>query len=212
MFLSIDPENLKSVAQNAQRVNADIDSAMQLLNQISAHNDWNCKERKQLNEYTVQNKNKIRILKENSDEPYADILAKNIYSFIRSGMEVETTRQLYKIIDKTLNFIEDKNRKDIVNKTAARVFQALRIEVNQEFEVLYEFVEKLPHILKPGGRVAILTFHSGEDRIVKKTFKEMKNSGVYEDVCRNVIRPTKEECHRNSRAKSTKMRWAIKAK
>ena len=56
MFLSIDPENLKSVAQNAQRVNADIDSAMQLLNQISAHNDWNCKERKQLNEYTVQNK------------------------------------------------------------------------------------------------------------------------------------------------------------
>ena len=67
-------------------------------------------------------------------------------------------------------------------------------------------------ILKPGGKVAILTFHSGEDRIVKKTFKEMKNSGVYEDVCRNVIRPTKEECHRNSRAKSTKMRWAIKAK
>ena len=152
------------------------------------------------------------ILEENSDEPYADILAKNIYSFIRSGMEVETTGQLYKIIDKTLNFIEDKNRKDIVNKTAARVFQALRIEVNQEFEVLYEFVEKLPYILKPGGRVAILTFHSGEDRIVKKTFKEMKNSGVYEDVCRNVIRPTKEECHRNSRAKSTKMRWAIKAK
>ena len=152
------------------------------------------------------------ILVENSDEPYADILARNIYSFIRSGMEVETTGQLYKIIDKILNFIEDKNRKDIVNKTAARVFQALRIEVNQEFEVLYEFVEKLPHILKPGGRVAILTFHSGEDRIVKKAFKEMKNSGVYEDVCRNVIRPTKEECHRNSRAKSTKMRWAIKAK
>ena len=152
------------------------------------------------------------ILLENSDEPYADILAKNIYSFIRSGMEVETTRQLYKIIDKTLNFIEDKNRKDIVNKTAARVFQALRIEVNQEFEVLYEFVEKLPYILKPGGRVAILTFHSGEDRIVKKAFKEMKNSGIYDDVCRNVIRPTKEECHRNSRAKSTKMRWAIKAK
>ena len=73
------------------------------------------------------------ILEENSDEPYADILAKNIYSFIRSGMEVETTGQLYKIIDKTLNFIEDKNRKDLVNKTEARVFQALRIEVNQEF-------------------------------------------------------------------------------
>ena len=130
------------------------------------------------------------ILTENSDEPYADILAKNIYSFIRSGMEVETTQQLYKIIDKTLSFITDKNRKDIVNKTAARVFQALR----------------------PGGKAAILTFHSGEDRIVKKSFKELKNLGIYEDVCRNVIRPSKEECHRNSRAKSTKMRWAIKAK
>ena len=152
------------------------------------------------------------ILTENSDEPYADILAKNIYSFIRSGMEVETTQQLYKIIDKTLSFITDKNRKDIVNKTAARVFQALRIEVNQEFEVLYDFVEKLPLVLKPGGKAAILTFHSGEDRIVKKSFKELKNLGIYEDVCRNVIRPSKEECHRNSRAKSTKMRWAIKAK
>ena len=77
-------------------------------------------------------------------------------------MEVETTRQLYKIIDKTLNFIEDKIEKILLIKTAARVFQALRIEVNQEFEVLYEFVEKLPKILKPGGKVAILTFHSGE--------------------------------------------------
>lgn len=120
-------------------------------------------------------------------------------------MEVETTQQLYKIIDKTLNFITDKNRKDIV-------FQALRIEVNQEFEVLYDFVEKLPLVLKPGGKAAILTFHSGEDRIVKKSFKELKNLGIYEDVCRNVIRPSREECHRNSRAKSTKMRWAIKAK
>ena len=98
----------------------------------------------------------------------------------------------------------------VTGKTLLR--NELLAKVLEEFEVLYEFVEKLPHILKPGGRVAILTFHSGEDRIVKKTFKEMKNSGVYEDVCRNVIRPTKEECHRNSRAKSTKMRWAIKAK
>ena len=61
-------------------------------------------------------------------------------------------------------------------------------------------------------KAAILTFHSGEDRIVKKSFKELKNLGIYEDVCRNVIRPSREECHRNSRAKSTKMRWAIKAK
>ena len=101
-------------------------------------------------------------------------------------------------------------RKDIVKKSAARVFQALRIEVNREFDVLIEFMDKLPTILKPGGRVAILTFHSGEDRIVKRHLKN-ENLGIYSDVARNVIRPSKEECHMNSRAKSTKMRWAIKA-
>ena len=73
-------------------------------------------------------------------------------------MEVETTRQLYKIIDKTLNFIEDKNRKDIVNKTAARVFQALRIEVNQEFEVLYEFVEKTTSYFKTRRKSSYFNF------------------------------------------------------
>ena len=113
--------------------------------------------------------------------------------------------------EKSLSFIPKKERKDAVKKSAARVFQALRIEVNSEFDVLLEFMEKLPTILKPGARVAILTFHSGEDRIVKKAFKEMKNLGIYSDVARNVIRPSKEECHMNSRAKSTKMRWAIKA-
>lgn len=151
------------------------------------------------------------IFEENADEPYAKEIARNIDSFMKSGFEITTTQQLYKVIEKTLSFIDDKNKKDIINKTAARIFQALRIEVNQEFEVLYEFVEKLPYVLKPGGKVAILTFHSGEDRIVKKSFKEMKRLGIYEDVSRNVIRPSMEECRNNSRAKSTKMRWAIKS-
>ena len=126
-------------------------------------------------------------------------------------MTIDTTSLLYKIIDKSLPHNSDSRRKDLINKTAARVFQAIRIEVNQEFEVLYEFMDKLPTVLKPGGRVVILTFHSGEDRIVKKSFKEMKNLGIYSDVARNVIRPTSEECHRNPRAKSTKLRWAIKS-
>ncbi|MEG0276359.1 MAG: 16S rRNA (cytosine(1402)-N(4))-methyltransferase RsmH [Coprobacillus sp.] len=148
---------------------------------------------------------------DNSDEPYAKEIAKNIDSFLKAGHTIETTTTLYKIIERSLSFVPEKERKDIVKKSAARVFQALRIEVNSEFEVLIEFMEKLPTILKPGGRVAILTFHSGEDRIVKKAFKEMKNLGIYSDVARNVIKPTKEECFVNSRAKSTKMRWAIKA-
>ncbi len=151
------------------------------------------------------------ILEENSDEPYTKEIAKTIDSFMKSGVEIDTTKKLYQVIEKSLSFINDVNKKDIINKTAARVFQALRIEVNQEFQVLYDFVDKLPSILKPGGKVAILTFHSGEDRIVKKSFKELKQLGIYKDVARNVIRPTQEECYRNSRAKSTKMRWAIKS-
>lgn len=148
---------------------------------------------------------------ENSDEPYAKEIAKNINSIQKSGRSITTTTELYKIIEKSLSFIPIKDRKETVKKSAARIFQALRIEVNNEFDVLLEFMEKLPLILKPGGRVAILTFHSGEDRIVKKAFKEMKNLGIYSDVARNVIRPSKEECHINSRAKSTKMRWAIRS-
>jgi 16S rRNA (cytosine1402-N4)-methyltransferase len=148
---------------------------------------------------------------ENSDEPYAKEIAKNIDSFLKSGHPIQTTTDLYKIIEKSLSFISINERKEAVKKSAARVFQALRIDVNNEFDVLIEFMEKLPSILKPGGRVAILTFHSGEDRIVKKAFKEMKNLGIYSDIARNVIRPSKEECHINSRSKSTKMRWAIKA-
>ena len=147
----------------------------------------------------------------NSDEPYAKEIASNIDSFLKAGHPINTTTELYKIIEKSLSFIPIKERKDSIKKSAARVFQALRIEVNSEFDVLMEFMEKLPSILKPGGRVAILTFHSGEDRIVKKAFKEMKNLGIYSEIARNVIRPSKEECHINSRARSTKMRWAIKA-
>jgi 16S rRNA (cytosine1402-N4)-methyltransferase len=72
-------------------------------------------------------------------------------------------------------------------------------------------MEKLPAALRPGGRAAILTFHSGEDRIVKKAFKAFAQQGVYSDIAPDVIRPSREECYRNSRAHSTKMRWAVKA-
>ncbi|MEG0593442.1 MAG: 16S rRNA (cytosine(1402)-N(4))-methyltransferase RsmH [Coprobacillus sp.] len=152
-----------------------------------------------------------QLLIDNSDEPYAKEIARNIDSFLKAGNTIDTTTTLYKIIERSLSFLPENDKKDMIKKSAARVFQALRIEVNNEFDVLVEFMEKLPTILKPGGRVAILTFHSGEDRIVKKAFKEMKNLGIYSDVARNVIKPSKEECFINSRAKSTKMRWAIKA-
>lgn len=98
-----------------------------------------------------------------------------------------------------------------MKKSCQRTFQALRIDVNSEFEVLYSFLEKLPSVLKPGGKVAVLTFHSGEDRLVKKSFRQLQREGVYSDAAKEVIRPSAEECFQNPRARSTKMRWAIKA-
>ena len=116
------------------------------------------------------------------------------------------------VIEKTLDFLpNNKEKKDIIKKTCQRTFQALRIDVNNEFEVLYEFMEKLPGALKPGGRVAILTFHSGEDKLVKKALKAGYKEGIYSEYARDVVRPSAQECAQNGRARSTKMRWAVKA-
>ena len=127
------------------------------------------------------------------------------------GETIETTRQLYSIIEGALSFLPPKERKEAVKKSCQRTFQALRIDVNSEFEVLYSFLEKLPNVLKSGGRVAVLTFHSGEDRLVKKAFRQYYREGIYSEICEDVVRPSAEECFHNPRAKSTKMRWAIRA-
>lgn len=151
------------------------------------------------------------MLRDNSDEPYAEQIARTISSKIRKKQAIETTTQLAETISEALSFLPEKERKDAVKKSCARVFQALRIDVNSEFEVLDAFLQKLPSVMTPGGRIAILTFHSGEDRMVKKSFKEFERMGLYSDIARDVIRPSAQECARNSRARSTKMRWAIRA-
>ena len=152
------------------------------------------------------------MLYENSDEPYCEELAKAITNEIRRGNRIDTTTKLRNVIEKTLDFLpNNKEKKDIIKKTCQRTFQALRIDVNNEFEVLYEFMEKLPGALKPGGRVAILTFHSGEDKLVKKALKAGYKEGIYSEYARDVVRPSAQECAQNGRARSTKMRWAVKA-
>lgn len=151
------------------------------------------------------------MLYENSDEPYCEEIAKAITDEIRKGNRVDTTTKLRELIADTLDFLPEKEKKDTIRKTCQRVFQALRIDVNREFEVLYEFMEKLPDALKPGGRVTILTFHSGEDKLVKKALKAGYKAGIYSDYAKDVIRPSAQECAQNGRARSTKMRWAIKA-
>ncbi len=151
------------------------------------------------------------MLTENADEPYADQIANAIIQTFRHGEAIETTRQLAAVIEKALSFLPAGERKDAVKKSCQRTFQALRIDVNSEFEVLYDFLEKLPGVLKSGGRAAILTFHSGEDRLVKKAFKQHLREGLYSEISEEVTRPSAEECFRNPRARSTKLRWAVRA-
>jgi 16S rRNA (cytosine1402-N4)-methyltransferase len=150
------------------------------------------------------------MLIENADEPYAKEISRVIILKLRSGIDISTTTKLHEVIKEALRFIPAAEREETVKKSSQRVFQALRIDVNSELEVLYAFLEKLPNVLAKNGRVAVLTFHSGEDRLVKKSFKMLFQEGVYSKIATEVIRPSAEECSRNSRAHSTKMRWAIK--
>lgn len=153
----------------------------------------------------------VGMFQENSDEPYAEEIATVIMKRNRTKNYVETTTQMKDAIEEALAFVPEKDRKEAVKKSCQRCFQALRIDVNSEFEVLYDFLDKLPDALRPGGKVAILTFHSGEDRLVKGAFKAGAKAGVYSEVSKDVVRPSAEECARNPRARSTKMRWAVKA-
>ena len=160
---------------------------------------------------TISEEEFIGMLIENSDEPYAQEIARAVIDERRKERPVETTGQLHEVIRQALSFLPAAEQKEAVKKSSARTFQALRIDVNNEFEVLYSFLEKLPGALKPGGRAAILTFHSGEDKLVKKSFRQYLREGIYSDIAKDVIRPSAQECVQNPRAKSTKMRWAIKA-
>ncbi len=156
------------------------------------------------------------MFRENSDEPYAEEIAFAIEKHLYQKKPLDTTADLRQLIERVLaeqpdiTVLPKKDYDAALKKSCTRVFQALRIDVNSEFEVLYTFLGKLPDALKEGGRAAILTFHSGEDRLVKKSFRQMKKAGLYHEISHDVIRPSKEECFRNPRAHSTKLRWAIR--
>ncbi len=151
------------------------------------------------------------MLSENADEPHCAEIARAIILEIKKGTDITTTSQLQQIIKDTLKFLPEKDRDNEIKKSCQRCFQALRIDVNNEFEMLYEFLEKLPAALAEGGRVAILTFHSGEDRLVKKSFQRFYREGIYSEIAPEAIRPSAAECSSNSRARSAKLRWAVKS-
>ena len=136
---------------------------------------------------------------ENSDEPYAAILALAL-----AGKSFQLTTELAAAIREAL-----KNRpSEDQEKSVRRVFQAIRIAVNEEFTALDTLLRTLPTCLNEGGRVAFLTFHSGEDRRVKKAFQSGYREGVYSAIAEDITRATPEECRSNPRATSAKLRWA----
>lgn len=149
-------------------------------------------------------------LTENSDEPRADLLARELIAR-RAATPFIRTRQLAEAIRDILRLPEPGRGVETDDTPVRRVFQALRIAVNDEFGVLDLFLRHLPFALKPGGRVAILTFHSGEDRRVKTAFKAGQRDGTYSAISEDVIRASSEELHANPRSSSAKLRWAVRA-
>lgn len=150
------------------------------------------------------------MLVENADEPYAEKIAAAIIAEYHKGNDISTTTQLQKVIKNALKTIPSNDREEEIKKSCQRSFQALRIDVNHEYEALDAFLEKIPQMLSKNGRVAILSFHSGEDRLVKKSFQYYFREGIYQKIAPEFIRPTLEEQNANSRARSAKLRWAIK--
>jgi 16S rRNA (cytosine1402-N4)-methyltransferase len=141
-----------------------------------------------------------RLLDENADEPHARVIARAL-----KAEPIETTQELRRIVAAAVPAGD-------AEKAVRRTFQALRIAVNDEFSALDALLRHLPQCLAPGGRVAILTFHSGEDRRVKKAFEAGAHDSLYAAIADEVVRPSAEEVRANPRAGSAKLRWAVRTR
>ncbi len=151
------------------------------------------------------------VLTENADEPKAALLARELIER-RTATPFTRTRQLAEAIRDILRLPKTARGEEADDTPVRRVFQALRIAVNDEFGVLDLFLRNLPYCLKPGGRVAILTFHSGEDRRVKHAFKTGLRDGIYSATNEEIVRASAEELRANPRSSSAKLRWAVRAR
>jgi 16S rRNA (cytosine1402-N4)-methyltransferase len=146
------------------------------------------------------------LLESHADEPHARLIAR-----LLTRERVTTTHALERTLRLGLGAALPDLPRGEVKLSVRRTLQALRIAVNAEFDALEWLLDALPACLAPGGRVAILTFHSGEDRRVKKAFQTGHRAGLYASIAREVVRSTKEETRANRRASSAKLRWAVRA-
>ena len=142
-------------------------------------------------------------LRECADEPRAAQLAPAL-----AGRRFATTAELADAVRSSLG---PRISEDDLDLAVRRVFQAVRIAVNDEFGAIDAFLRALPGCLLPGGRAVILTFHSGEDRRVKKAFQAGLRDGFFSAISENVVQASPEERRRNPRSIPAKMRWAIRA-
>ena len=147
-----------------------------------------------------------QLLEENADEPHAEPIAR-----LLKQQPIATTDALERVLRLGLEAMADDIGAIDPKTSSRRTFQALRIAVNQELSSLDALLRLVPLYLAPGGRVAIMTFHSGEDRRVKKAFQEGQRAGVYSSTAGDVIRPSVEETRANRRAQAAKLRWAVRA-
>ena len=146
------------------------------------------------------------LLTENADEPHAHLIAR-----LLKQQPLEKTQAVDRLVRAGLTAALQNVTKPDLKMSVRRTLQALRIAVNDEFSALDSLLRTLPQCLASGGRVAVLTFHSGEDRRVKKAFQAGYRAGVYAAVADTVIRATMEETRANRRASSAKLRWASRA-
>lgn len=158
-------------------------------------------------------------LAELGDEPAAVAIAQAVVRARGAGRRLATTCDLSALISEAVGaptsreqrWRPKKGKSQWETHPAARTFQALRILVNRELANLQHLLRTLPTLLRPGGRAAIISFHSGEDRLVKAAFKEGLARGLYSAASPEPLRASFAEKQANPRARSAKLRWAVRA-
>jgi len=154
---------------------------------------------------TLDEKELARILFEYAQERFSRQIARKIVS-VRAVEPMKTTGQLARVIKSVVPpRYEHGSRID----PSTRTFQALRMAVNDELGVLEAFLDTLPEIMNPGGRVVVISFHSGEDRLVKHAFRGFENEGFAEVLTKKPLEPSETEIARNPRSRSAKLRACV---
>jgi 16S rRNA (cytosine1402-N4)-methyltransferase len=161
---------------------------------------------------TVDESELARVLRDHGEEPAAEAVARAIAARVASGPPLETTGELASIVlrAKGVDPRTFRQAHAYQRHPAARTFQALRIAVNREDEALAQLLRDLPWLLRPGGRAAIIAFHSGEETRVAAALEQGRASGLFSSISETSTPPSPEERTRNPRSRSARLRWAVR--